>query len=702
MDRRSFLQTSGGLVIGFSLWGCKDDPPAKPAARPAEAAPPTTSQINAWVRIGSDDTVTLITSEAEMGQGVMTALPMILADELGAEWKTVRTELAPSDPKAYGRQSTGGSTTIRTGFDKLRRAGAAAREMLVAAAAAQWGVEPASCAAAAGAVTHQASGRSARFGALAAAAAQLPVPAEPALRPDGELALVGTSVPRLELRDKVTGRAVFGIDVKVPGMVYASVERPPTVGGAVAAIDDAAARAVPGVRDVIQVPTGVAVVAEHTWAALEGRRALKVEWDAGAWAELSTDNVMELCRAAVAAGGVQARNDGDADKALRKARARVEAEYEVPYLAHAPMEPLGCTAHVRADGAEIWVATQAQTQSHTVVGEITGLAPENIQVHSTLLGGGFGRRSQTDFVADAVHVSKAIGKPVKVQWTREDDVRGGWYRPVAYNRLRGGVDKDGWPVAWHHDIASPSILEPLMPLERGIDGTSVEGASNLPYAIPNVRVTYAKPELPVSLWFWRSVGSSQNGYVTECFLDELARAGRKDPVELRRRLLADHPRHAGVLELAADKAGWGAALPEGVARGVAVHESFGSFVAQVAEVSLDGDTPRVHRVVCAVDCGKVVHPDLIAAQMESGIVYGLSAALYSRIDLKDGRAVQGNFDTYRVLRLPQMPKVEVHIVPSTEPHGGIGEPGLPPIAPAVCNALLALTGTPRRKLPLVG
>lgn len=694
LSRRQFLAAGSaagaGLIIGFRL-------PQRLARRLGEAGS-TATEINAWVKIGTDDLVTLVVSESEMGQGVATSLPMILADELEAEWSKVRFELAVADSGKYGRQSTGGSTSIRTNYDNLRKAGAAAREMLVRAAAESWQVDAATCRAELGYVTHAPSGRRLSYGKLAERAAQVTPPENPALKDPRDFRYIGKPMKRLDAPAKVDGTAQFGIDVRVPGMLTAMVVHPP-FGGKVKRFDATGAKSVEGVHAVIEIPTGVAVIADHYWAAKKGRDALTVEWDNAEWGALSTARISEMLKGAVGRG-VAARNDGDAASTIARSARAVRAVYELPYLAHATMEPMNCTADVRADRCEVWVPTQAPTSSQQRAAEITGLAPEQVTVHTTFLGGGFGRRSQTDFVADAVYASKAIGRPVKVVYMREDDQDGGHYRPPAYNELAAALDADGWPIAWSHKIASPSILEAFRPLQDGIDRTSVEGAANLPYAIPNVEVTYAKIDVPITLWFWRSVGSSLNAYVTECFVDELARAGGKDPVAFRRRLLKDHPRHLRVLDVAADKAGWGSPLPAGHARGVAVHESFGSFVAEVAEVSIEDGTPRVHRVVCAVDCGQVVNPDTVVAQMESGIVYGLSAALYGEITIDKARAVQRNFDTYPVLRMREAPAIETHIVTSGDALGGIGEPGTPPIAAAVCNAIFALTGKPVRRLPI--
>lgn len=695
--RREFLEISAaaagaGLILGFHL------PRRLSAALPPP--PPGPAELNAWIKIGTDDSVTLVVSESEMGQGVLTSLPMILAEELDVDWTKVRSEHALAEPR-YGNQATGGSSSVRGDYTNLRKAGAAARQMLIAAAADQWHLPAADLRTDLGTVHHDASGSRIRYGLLAAKAATLTPPADPPLKDPSTFRIVGKPTKRLDTRAKATGQATFGMDVRLPGMLVAQVAHCPIFGGKLAHFDATDALKVEGVRHVVEIPTGVAIVADHFWAAKLGRDALTIDWDPGPSGALSSDAIAAQFRAMVDSG-IQVRKDGDPEAALAAAAKRLEADYEVPYLAHATMEPMNCTADVRADLCNIWAPTQFQTQSRALAARITGLALEQITLHTTFLGGGFGRRAQTDFLADAVHTSKAVGRPVKVVYTREDDMHAGWYRPAGLNRFAAGLDADGWPVVWVNRIVNPSIFENFGPLRNGIDDASVEGASNLPYGIPNLLVTYAKPDLPVTKWFWRSVGSSINAYATECFLDEVAHAGSKDPVELRRRLLPADSRHRRVLDRAVAKAGWGTPLPAGRARGVAVHESFGSIVAEVAEVSLGADgVPRVHRVVCVIDCGQVVNPDTVIAQMESGIVYGLTAALYGEISIAGGRAVQGNFDTYRMLRINQMPVVETEIVAMGDPMGGVGEPGTPPIAPAVCNALLALTGKPVRRLPIV-
>jgi isoquinoline 1-oxidoreductase subunit beta len=690
IGRREFLEITGAFSAGLLL-ACR-------VGRHEVAR--TAGDVNAWVHIGTDGRVTIAVSESEMGQGTMTAFAMIVADELEADWQTVRAVHALADERKYGQQSTGGSTSIRIGYSSIRHAGAAARELLVAAAAAQWSVPAGECVAELGNVIHTPTSRRVGYGDLAEAASQLEPPSNPTLKDPSAFRYIGKPIKRLDTYEKVTGRATFGLDAKVPGVLIAQVARPPVVGGGVTGFDASAAKAVPGVVDVVQIPHGIAVVAENFWAAHKGRQALTVSWDDKQWGDLSSEGITAMLRDLAGKGAV-ARDDGDAATAAATAAKRLEAVYETPYLAHATMEPLNCTADVKPDRCEIWVGTQAQTSSVRTAAQITGLAAEQITVHTLFLGGGFGRRSQTDFVEDAVHLSQTVGRPVKVVYTREDDTRAGYYRPVTYNEMVGGLDANGWPVAWIHRIAGASIASQFGPLRNGIDQMGVEGAANLPYHIPNVHVTYAKPDLPITTWFWRSVGSSQNAYITECFLDELARAGGHDPLAYRQRLLRGHDRHLRVLETAAEKAGWGGNLAEGHALGLAVHECFGSFVSQVAEVSVatDGGV-RVHRVVCAVDCGQLINPDTIAAQMDSGIMYGLSAAMFDAITFEKGQAVQSNFHNYRIVRMREAPRIETHIVNSGDAFGGIGEPGTAPTAPAVCNAIFALTGKPVRKLPM--
>ena len=664
--------------------------------------------MNAWVRIAPDDAVTLVIDKSEMGQGVVTSLAMLLAEELELDWKKISFEFAPAAPQyfnpLFGLQGTGGSTSVRSSWGPLTKAGAAAREMLIAAAAKQWYVEPSACHAENGAVVHNATSKRLGYGVLAVEAAKLPVPASPALKDPKDYKYIGKPTKRLDTPSKVNGKASFGIDVRLPNIQHAVVARCPVFGGKVRSVDDSKAKGIRGVKQVLEISTGVAVVADNTWSAMEGRRALEIAWDEGSNAAISSDAIRKLYLAAAEKPGAIARQDGDADAALAGAARKVEAAYEVPFLAHATMEPMNCVADVRTDGCDIYAPTQFQTFTQNTSRKITGLKPEQVRVHTTYVGGGFGRRAEQDFITEAVEISKARGAPVLVTWSREDDMQHDFYRPAAYTTITAGLDADGWPVAWKSRVVSPSIMSRFFPgsVKNGLDNSSVEGIVEMKYGIPNFLCEYVLTDTGVPVGFWRSVGNSQNGYIVESFVDDLAKAGGKDPFEFRRKLLANAPRHRGVLELAAEKAGWGKPLPVGRTRGIAVVESFGSFVAEVAEVSVSRSSGevRVHRVVCAVDCGRHVNPDTVAAQMEGGIVYGLAAALKGQITINKGRVVQSNFHDYELLRVNEMPQVEVHILPSNEAPGGAGEPGTPPIAPAVCNAIFAATGKPIRRLPI--
>lgn len=704
LSRRDFLKAgavaTGGLVLGSYM----------PRELARATGPETPYYPGAFLRIGTDDTVTMVVNKSEMGQGVYTSIPMLMAEELECDWKKVRIEPAPVAPvyanPMTGSQLTGGSSSIRTEWDRMSKVGAAARLMLIRAAAQTWKVKDSSCRAENGKVIHS-SGKTLTYGQLAEKAALLPVPEKIFLKDPSTYKIVGKPVPRLDTPEKTNGKALFGYDVVKPGMLTALVARPPVFGGKVKSFDGSKAKAVAGVRDVVEIESGVAVVADNFWAAKRGRDALDVVWDEGPWAGLSTDAMREQYAELAKTPGSVARKDGDPEKALASASRQVSAEYELPYLAHADMEPLGCAIDLRPDGCEVWVGTQAQTAGREAIAKVLGLAPEKVKINTTFLGGGFGRRGnpQSDYIVMAAQVAKAAGKSVKVVWTREDDTKGGWYRPFWFNRLNGGLDANGNVIAWRHTVVGQSIMKGT-PFEKvrvknGIDPASVEGAANMPYEIPNILVDLHSPEAGVPVQWWRSVGHSHTCFAVESFADELAHAAGKDPYQFRRAMLANHPRHRGVLDLAANKAGWGAALPAGRGRGIAMMESYGSFVAQVAEVSVESSRKvRVHRVVCAVDCGKYVNPSIIETQMQSAVVYGLSAALYGAITLKNGRVEQSNFHDYRVLRMDAMPVVEVHIAQNKENPGGIGEPGTPPIAPAVANAVFSLTGERIRRLPI--
>lgn len=666
--------------------------------------------LNPFVSIADDGTVIVTVNKSEMGQGVYTSLPMLVAEELGCELEGVRVEPAPVDPvynhTMFPFQVTGGSTSISSEWIRMRRAGAEAREKLIAVAAAAWNVDRSACRAEDGAVIGPGNERIG-YGQLAREAASMPVPGDISLKDPSVFTVVGTARRRLDSPEKVNGRAIFGIDVAIPGMLTSVIARPPIFGAKAKSYNAEKALAVPGVREVVSTESGVAVVADAFWPANLGRRALQVEWDQGPLPHLSTAEMREDYAARARTPGIVARKTGEAEASFAGALTHVEAEYEIPYLAHAPMEPLNCLVDLKDDECEIWTGTQFQTVDREAAARVAGLDAEKVRIHTTLLGGGFGRRAnpQSDFVVEAVQVAKAVGKPVKVIWTREDDIKGGYYRPMAYHRMKATLDPAGNLVAWKHTLVSQSIMRgsPFEGLMMGdaIDETSVEGAKDLPYDIPHVLVDLHTTEVPVPVQWWRSVGHSHTAFAVETFMDEVAHHAGRDPYEFRRTLLAGDPRRRGVLDLAAEKAGWGRVLPEGRAQGIAVHGSFGSFVAQVAEVSVDPDgRVRVHRVVCAIDCGMIVNPLTIEAQMEGAIAMGLSAALYGEITLKDGRVEQGNFTDYSILRIDEMPVVDVHIVPSKDAPGGTGEPGVPPVAPALSNAVFAATGKRVRRLPI--
>jgi isoquinoline 1-oxidoreductase beta subunit len=715
IKRRDFLKTGaavgGGLLISLYLPKLSQ---AGVSAKPTDKLKfiePATFAPNAFIRIATDDTVTIIVNKSEMGQGVYTSLPMLIAEELEADWSKIKVESAPVDAvynhTVFGMQLTGGSTSTASEWERFRKAGATGRIMLIAAAAQNWKVEPQSLRAANGFVIHAPSNRRASFGSLADTAATLTPPKDVPLKDPKDFKLIGKSTRRLDTPAKVNGSAQFGLDVQIPGMMTAVVARAPVFGGKVVSLNAEKAKAVAGVKDVLQVPSGVAVIATGFWPAKLGRERLEIKWDDGPSANLSTVGMREQYATLAKTPGLVARKIGDPARAIAGAAKTITAEFEVPYLAHAMMEPLNCVVDLRADRCEIWTGTQFQTGDRMAAAAAAGLKPEQVEIHTTLLGGGFGRRANpaSDFVLEAVQVAKAARVPVKVVWTREDDIRGGYYRPMWYDRMVGGVDAAGNPVAWTHTIVGQSIFQGTFfeqfGIKDGIDSASVEGAADLLYGIPNLQVDLHTPRLGVPVLWWRSVGHSHNGFAVEAFFDELAHAGGKDPYQLRRTLLTNQPRMRAVLDLVAQKANWGKPLPAGRGRGIATHFSFDSYVGQVAEVSVDKTgTVRVHRMVCAIDCGQVVNPDSVKAQMEGGIIFGLTAALKDEITLEGGRVQQRNFHDYPMLRINESPEIEVYIVPSTEHPTGVGEPGVPPVAPAVANAIFAATGRRVRKLPI--
>lgn len=714
VSRRDFLKSGAGLTLAVMLpRALAQSGPGKTVGAAAQGA----FAPNAFVRIGADNTVTVIVKHLEMGQGTYTGLPTLVAEELDADWAQVRAEGAPADASRYNNlfwgpsQGTGGSTAIANSYEQMRKAGASARAMLVAAAAERWKVPAKEIRVAKGVVSH-ASGKRARFGELAEAAARQPVPQDVALKDPRRFVYIGKNMPRTDRAAKSSGQALFTQDVQLPGMLTALVAHPPRFGGKPRSFDAARAKQVKGVVDVVAyespVWSGVAVLAEDFWAAKKGRDALTVEWDESAAATRGSAEIMADYKRLAATPGTVARNDGDVAKALAGAARVLEAEYEFPYLAHASMEPMNCVVRLDASGAEVWNGEQFQTGDQYALAGFLGIKPEQVRIHMLFAGGSFGRRANpvSDYLLEAAAICKAAGgaRPVKLVWTREDDTKGGFYRPMYFHALKAGLDAQGNLVAWQHRIVGQSILAGTafeqMLVKNGIDATSVEGAATLPYQIPDLRVDLHSPRHGVPVQWWRSVGSTHTAYSTETFLDEVARAAGKDPVALRRALLGKHPRHKGVLELAAAKSGWGKPLAKDRARGVAVHESFSTYVAQVVEISRRKDAFRIERVVCAVDCGVAVNPHIVRRQMESGIGFGLSAAQAGAITLKDGVVEQSNYHDYPVLRIDQMPRIEVHIVPSAEKPTGVGEPATPVIAPALANALATLTGKTYRSLPL--
>lgn len=709
-SRRSFLKAGvvagAGLVIGWHLPSGRIT-----SAQAAEAGSP----FEGYIRISPENKVTVLAAHLDMGQGIYTGTATLVAEELEADWSQMEVEGGYGNPKLYGNlafggkfQGTGGSTATMSSFDRYRRAGATARVMLVAAAAKQWNVPAGEITVSKGVVSHS-SGKTATFGELAEAAAKETPPADVTLKDAGAWTLIGNAdLRRLDSPAKTTGQQTSTLDVKLPGMLYAVVQRPPLFGAKVKSFDAAAAKQVQGVVDVVEIPRGVAVVADSTWNAMQGRKALKVEWDESAAEKRGTPELMaEYKKLAAGDAAAVARNDGDAAAAMKSAAKVISAEFEFPYLAHAAMEPLDAVARKDGDTIEVWGGHQMPDLYQGIAAGIAETTPDKIVLHVMMTGGSFGRRAvgDGDVIAEAVSTAKAIGwkAPVKVVWTREDDMTGGRYRPMYFHKMQAGIDGAGKLVAWQHRIVGQSIMSdgPFAGfIQNGVDPTSVEGASTLPYAVPNIHVDLVTTKVGVPVLWWRSVGSTHTAYSTEVLIDEVAQAAGQDPIDFRLAMLGDKPRHKAVLEKVKEASGWGQAMEKGKGRGVAVAESFGSYVAQVVDVSVNNGAIKVERVICAVDCGTAVNPDVIKAQMEGGIGYGLSAILKGEITLKDGVVEQTNFDGYEVLHLDEMPEVEVHILPSKEGPTGVGEPGVPPIGPAVANAVFAATGKRIRLLPM--
>ena len=705
--RREFLKfsvaASGGLLVGFYFPGAGMQASAQESAN--------SFMPNAFVRIGTDEQVTVIVNHSEMGQGVFTSLPMLLAEELDADWSKVGFESAPVDPKynhpAFGMQVTGGSSSVWSGLEQFRQAGAAARAMLVAAAAQRWNTDPSSCRTESGAV-FDSSNRKLTYGQLVADAAKLSPPEHVQLKDPKNFKLIGKPIKRLDTSIKLNGKAIFGLDVNLPGMLTAVVARPPIFGAKMKSFDDSRARSMPGVRKIVQVPSGIAVIADTFWQAKVARDALRIDWDEGAMQSFSTTEMMQQFRERAKSPGVSVRKEGDASTALAGAAKKIAAVYEVPYLSHLMMEPLNCVVDLRQDSCEVWTGSQFQTIDRANAAKTASLPNEKVQLHTTFLGGGFGRRAtpQSDFVVEAVHVAKALGPPakVKVVWTREDDMQGGWYRPAFLHAIEGGIDASGNPVSWTSRSVGQSIMTgtPFEAMMQGkaYDPASVEGIDDLAYAIPNLAIESHQINVNVPVQWLRSVGHSHTAFAVECFIDELAGLAQKDPYQFRRDLLSKQPRYLGVLDLAAQKSGWGKPLPKGMGRGIAVHFAFGSYLAHVAEVSVIDGKVKVHRMVCAVDCGQYVNPGIISAQIEGAAIFGASAALFQELTFENGRLQQTNFNTFPVMRMNECPVIETYIVESKEKSGGIGEPGVPCAAPAIANALFAATGKRVQRLPI--
>lgn len=704
LTRRNFIKVTTaagtGLVLGFNLQGCSDDAPYN-----AETLSEKTFNPNAWLKITEDNKVVVIVAESEMGQGVMTSLPMLIAEELEIDIGAIEVERAPVDPK-FGKQQTGGSTSIRQAWQPLRLAGAIARDMLITAAAKTWNIAETSCTAESGYIKHKASGKALSYGELVPVAIKLPVPETAFLKSPEEFRLIGKSTPLVNATDMVTGKTVFGTDVIIPDLLIASIVHCPVFGGKLTDLDDSDTKKIPGIHHVIPIDSGVAVVARDYWTAHKGIQALKIRWDTNQNEDVSDKSILERYKSHPAEANEVLMQTGDPDTALQQATGVMEATYTTPFQAHATMEPMNCTAYVHNGECDIWAPTQSPDEAQHIAStyilsgteklfakiqrRITDVRLDTIRVHTTNLGGGFGRRLEQDYVAEAVQISLAISKPVKLVWSREEDIQHDYYRPLTHHRLSAGLDAKNSVTAWKHHVIGPSR------------GKSTGGAVELIYSIPTRQLGYTEDSYPVPTGFWRSVGSSHNGFIIESFMDELAHKASADPYRYRSDLLQHSPRNLAVLSLAAERSDWDKPLPENMGRGIAVFESYGSHIAQVAEVSVERTgAVRVHRVVCAVDCGIAVNPDTIRAQMEGAIVFGLTGCLKSAINIEKGKIKQSNFHDFQLLRFDEMPVIETHIISSNEPPGGIGEPGVPPVAAAVANAIYSATGIRVRKLPIL-
>jgi len=693
VSRRAFV---GGLTIAICLPGCK---PSTQVAGETRITEP-----NAWLRIGTDDSITFLCDRSEMGQGVYTSLPMLIAEELGVGLEKIKVESAPpGDPyvnNLLGGQITGGSTSVRDGWEKLRRAGATARHALVSAAAAEWSVDPRTCRVENGVIISPRLDKL-RFGQVAEAAAKLPAPRDVALKSSGDFTLIGRPQKRKDTPAKVDGSAIFGIDVRLPNMLYAALAQPPTLGGSVKTFDGEKVLVMPGVKAVVLTSSGVAVVADSWWQARQARDRLIIDWDPGPNAALNDAKIAQTLRQGAAGEGRVARHDGDAASALKNAARVMRADYELPMLAHATLEPQNCTADVRADGVDLYVPTQVQKIAQDTAAKAAGVDASKVRVHTTFLGGGFGRRLEVDFIPAAVEVSKAVKQPVKLVWTREDDMTHDAYRPPAFDQVAAGFDADGKLTAWNLHLTGPSITARMFPsvVEKNVDPFAVEAAANYLYDVPNVHVDFKQQEIGIDVGYWRSVSHALNCFVVESFMDELAVAQKTSPLEFRKALLQKQPRMLRVLNLVAKESYFGYP-PKGCFHGIAAMEGYGTYMAMVAEIFLEGGKAKVRRTYCALDCGQQVNPDTIVAQVESSINFGLSALMWGEINLQNGRVQQTNFDDYKLLRMDDAARIDTYVVDSTEAPGGVGEPATALVAPAVCNAIYGATGRRLRSLPL--
>ena len=699
MDRREFIKISStagsGLILGFYL-------PNKLQGKSLESK---IFQPNAWINVQPDNYVKIMVGKSEMGQGVITSLPMIIAEEMDLDWSKVIVEKAPADRSKYGSQMTGGSNSISSSFMKLRKAGATAREMLVTAASEYWGVPENECTTNSSKVFHEKTNKKISYGELATKAGQQLIPKNPTLKNSKNFSIIGKNMSRKDTLPKINGTAEFALDIKLDGMVYATVVHSPIFGGKVISFEKNSLDGINGILDIFEIESGIAIVGDNTWTVLKAARKIKINWSEGEAKGVNTNQITEeLMKASKKRGGV-VRKEGNVKRALKSSENILEAIYQSPFQAHATMEPMSCTISVEETKCQIWVGTQNPNGALKTVSKLTGLKKEQIEVNVTYLGGGFGRRSSNDFVKESVEIANIVKKPIKLTWSREEDMQNDYYRPASLHVMKGAFDQKKNLTVWKHRITAPSILFSQLvtipfPFKEKLDLISTEGAKHIPYQIPNMQVDYQMTKTDIPLGFWRSVYSSQNAFANECFVDELAEKAGKDPINFRLELLPENSRDASVIELVADRSGWKSFSNGPIYQGFSSHKSFGTWVAQVARVSVENNQIKVHEVHCAVDCGLVINPNIVKTQISSAIIYGLSATLKSKITIDDGKVVESNFDDFDVIRMDETPKIKVYLVDSDKPPKGVGEPGLPPIAPAVTNAVYAATGKRFRQLPI--